>query len=64
MSSQAGSGQGNWHLKRVESSTGPLHGTALSSAIRAPASVPGLRLNGMKLLNLLMRVVRCEVDLG
>ena len=47
MSSKAGSGQGNWHLKRVESSTGPLHGTALSSAIRTPASVPGLKLNGV-----------------
>ena len=41
MSSMAGSGQGPWQIKRVESSTGPLHGSYQSSAIRTPQSVPG-----------------------
>merc|ERR1719347_1585295 len=32
---------GNWRVKRVSSTTGPLNGTALSSAIRSPKSVAG-----------------------
>ena len=40
MSSQAGSYQGSWQIKRVVSSTGPV-GTSLSDACRQPVSVPG-----------------------
>ena len=40
MSSRADSGQGQWQLKRVKSSTGPV-GTAIAAACRTPASVPG-----------------------
>merc|ERR1719347_1984990 len=32
---------GNWRVERVSSTTGPLDGTALSSAIRSPQSVAG-----------------------
>ena len=41
MSAQDGSGQGNWQLKRVSSSTGPHTGTNMSDAIRLPQSVAG-----------------------
>ena len=41
MSAREGSGQGNWQLKRVSSSTGPLTGTFLSDALRQPQSVAG-----------------------
>jgi len=40
MSSQAGSYQGNWQIKRISSVTGPV-GTSLSDAIRRPQSVSG-----------------------
>ena len=40
MTSRADSGQGQWQLKRVKSSTGPV-GTAIASACRRPESVPG-----------------------
>ena len=40
MTSRADSGQGQWQLKRVKSSTGPV-GTAIAAACRTPASVPG-----------------------
>ena len=40
MSSKAGSNQGPWQLKRVQSSTGPV-GTSLSDACRKPYSVSG-----------------------
>merc|ERR1711974_353661 len=41
MSSKSGSGQGNWQLKRVTSTSGPFKGTIMSNAIRNPGSVPG-----------------------
>lgn len=40
MCAKAGSGQGNWQIKRVKSKTGPYNGTLLSNAIRNPVSVP------------------------
>ena len=40
MSSQSGSGQGSWQLKRVNSITGPT-GTILSNALQLSTSVPG-----------------------
>ena len=41
MSSKAGSYQGQWQLKRVNSSTGPNVGTYMSDAIREPHSITG-----------------------
>ena len=40
MSSQSGSGQGTWQLKRVNSNTGPI-GTVLSEALQSTSNVAG-----------------------
>ena len=40
MSSQSGSGQGTWQLKRVNSNTGPI-GTSLSDALQSTSDVAG-----------------------
>ena len=40
MSSKAGSGQGPWQVKRINSVTGP-NGTALSNAVQSQYSVAG-----------------------
>ena len=41
MSAKDKSNQGNWQIKRINSKSGPLHGTILSDAIRSVKFVPG-----------------------
>ena len=41
MSAKTGSNQGNWKIKKINSKSGPLNGTILSTAIRSTLNTSG-----------------------